>query len=224
MILSRNRLFTSQEPDRDAKKIYIFCDGVKREKQYFNYFKKIDSRINIEVYALQHDEDNSPLGLYNIAMSCIQTETNPNGKYDFNEGQDEVWLVMDIDPDKFDSRKRQIEAVKANCAVKKWHVTLSNPCFEVWLYFHFNSQKPDFQNVETCNQWKQFLQKEIGGFDSKKHPLFIQTAINNAQAHIQQNDNQFPIVATTEVHKLAKSILSIGKIQHKIDSELINIR
>ena len=37
MILT-NRLFERQEPSKEAKSIYIFCEGVKREYQYFEYF------------------------------------------------------------------------------------------------------------------------------------------------------------------------------------------
>ncbi len=51
MILKK-RLFERAEPSEDAKKIFIFCEGKKRERAYFNYFKAIDSRINIEVYEL----------------------------------------------------------------------------------------------------------------------------------------------------------------------------
>lgn len=48
MILT-NRLFERVAPNREAKSIYIFSEGAKREVQYFNYFKGLDSRINIEV-------------------------------------------------------------------------------------------------------------------------------------------------------------------------------
>ena len=66
-----NRLFERQPPSREAKSIYIFCEGVKREYQYFKYFVEMDSRINIEPYRLHPHEDNSPLGLLNIGKSCI---------------------------------------------------------------------------------------------------------------------------------------------------------
>jgi hypothetical protein len=51
MILT-NRLFERVPPSREAKSIYIFCEGAKREYDYFEYFKQLDSRINIEVYKL----------------------------------------------------------------------------------------------------------------------------------------------------------------------------
>lgn len=221
MILSKNRLFTKQEPDRDAKSIYIFSEGVKREKQYFNYFKEIDSRINIEVYDLSSKENNSPLGLYKIAESAIQSESNPKGKYEVIEG-DEVWIVIDTDKDKFDSRRPQIEQIKAKCDSKNWNISQSNPCFEVWLYYHLDAEKPNFQNMDTCKQWKQYLQKEKGGFDSKKHPIFIQTALINSEILFQQDEEGFPSVGTTQIFRLAQSILSVSSIKVKISEELNN--
>ncbi|MDM8529168.1 RloB domain-containing protein [Anaerolineales bacterium HSG24] len=103
MIL-RSRLFEREPPSREAKSIYIFCEGVKREYQYFQYFKEIDSRINVEIYKLHPHEDNSPLGLLSIAEKCIiLSDDNPKPKYEFLEN-DEVWIVLDTDKDEKDSR------------------------------------------------------------------------------------------------------------------------
>ena len=73
MILTK-RLFVREAPSRLAKSIYIFCEGAKREYQYFQYFKELDSRINIEVYKLDPTENNSPLGLFDIAKQCILSD------------------------------------------------------------------------------------------------------------------------------------------------------
>lgn len=55
MIL-KNRLFERVPPSRKAKSIYIFCEGARREFDYFEYFKELDSRINIEIYQLHPHE------------------------------------------------------------------------------------------------------------------------------------------------------------------------
>lgn len=114
MILPR-RSFERVPPGREARSVYIFGEGSRREFDYFNYFKELDSRIKIEVYKLHPHEDNSPLGLLKIAEKCIiASDENPNPKYDFIEG-DEVWIVLDIDKDRADSRKPQIAQVKLKC-------------------------------------------------------------------------------------------------------------
>jgi len=110
-----NRPYKREAPSKDAKSVFIFCEGKRREYQYFRYFRELDTRINIEVYELHEHEDNSPLGLFNIAKeSIIKSDDNPDPKYNFIEG-DEVWIVFDRDLDKLDSRAPQIAAVKESC-------------------------------------------------------------------------------------------------------------
>ena len=213
MILT-NRLFVREIPTREAKSIYIFGEGAKRELQYFKYFRGMDSRIKVEIYELEDDENNSPLGLLNIAKKCIiATENNTNPKYSFQEN-DEVWIVLDTDKDKGESRKSQIEKVRGYCKeTESWFLAQSNPCFEVWLYYHLQSEKPIFEENEYCLGWKELVNKSIsGGFDSRKHPIFIENASNNAEKNYSSQDN-IPDIGSTEVFKLSKSILPLVKIK-----------
>jgi len=212
MILT-NRLFVRKAPAREAKSIYIFCEGTKREYQYFLYFKEIDSKINLEVYPLKDDQDNSPAGLFKIASDCIiKTESNPNPKYEIIEG-DQVWIVMDTDIDKLESRKDPIKELRSKCNELKWHVAQSNPCFEVWLYYHFENIKPKFEGGSTCKAWKPLLDP-IGGFDSRKHPIYIEEATINSETNFAEIEGLLD-VGSTEVFKLSKAILAIirDKIQ-----------
>jgi RloB-like protein len=220
MILT-NRLFVREIPTREAKSIYIFGEGAKREFQYFKYFRGIDSRINIEVYELEDDENNSPLGLLNIAKKCIiANEDNPNPKYSFQEN-DEVWIVLDTDKDKGESRKSQIEKVRNFCKeMENWFLVQSNPCFEVWLYYHLQTEKPIFEENVYCSGWKELVNKSIlGGFDSRRHPIYIENASKNAEKNYSSKDDT-PNIGSTEVFKLSKSILPLikTKIQQVLSS------
>lgn len=210
MILT-NRLFERNPPSRDAKSIYIFCEGRRREFDYFSYFKEIDSRINIEVNELAPDDNNSPQGLFDIAINSIcPTKNNSNQpKYNFIEG-DEVWIVIDSDPDKDNSRLGQIEYIKTESAkIRDWYVVESNPCFEVWLYFHQDEILPDYPVPDTCKDWKLQVNKLIkGGFDSRRHPIFIEEAANNAKKSHETN-NYVLDAGYTEVYRLGFSIIRI---------------
>lgn len=210
MILT-NRLFTRTAPGREAKSIYIFCEGVKREVQYFEYFKEIDSRINIEVYPLSPHEDNSPSGLYTIAEKClINTEENPNPKYELIEN-DEVWIVLDTDRDKLESRKSQILEIRKKCKLLNWNVAQSNPCFEVWLHNHFHHSTPQIQGLENCTAWKQYLNQQTGsGFDSRRHPILIKDAIENSSKGYS-GINEIPNTGSTQVYTLGGNIYSLVK-------------
>src|SRR5690606_40011560 len=100
--------------------------------------------INIEVHQITPEDNNSPEGLFEIAINstCPTGKNGNKPKYNIIEGY-EVWIVIDTDPDKDNSRVEQIVEIKSECSKKQnWFVAESNPCFEVWLYFHQNSELP----------------------------------------------------------------------------------
>ncbi len=211
MIISR-RNYGREDPTRDAKSIYIFCEGITREADYFDFFKRLDSRINVVVHDIGPEDDNSPLGLLNMARENTSPgEDGEPEKYSLMEN-DEVWLVFDRDPDRDDSRGPQIPEIRKACAEKDdWHVAISNPCFEVWLYYHCHSERPDFEGIECSSEWKTFVNEAIrGGFDSRKHPGLIKEAIKNSEANFKLVDEE-PDIASTEVFKLAKVLFSFVK-------------
>lgn len=211
MILT-NRLFERQAPSREAKSMYIFCEGAKREYQYFEYFREIDSRIKVEVNKLEQDDDNSPNGLYKLAENSFSGD---KPKFALQEN-DEVWIVLDTDPDKSNSREEQISQIKADCLSKdSWYVVESNPCFEVWLFFHQNKEFEEFESDMFCKSWKQKVNESYeGGFDSRRHPIFIEEAIKNAERNFVAAENRRPLKGSSEVYLLAKSMFAI--IENKI--------
>ncbi|MDL2257177.1 RloB family protein [Bacteroidales bacterium OttesenSCG-928-I14] len=219
MIL-KNRLFQRAKPSRNAKVFYIFCEGRSREYDYFNYFRELDSRISLEIIKPETDDNNSPEGLYLKACSfIIKTEQNPSPKYELLDF-DEVWFV--IDTDKWGNK---IDNLRSNCKANKdhseWHVAQSNPCFEVWLYYHIKEDKPIFDNIDISKEWKSFVNNAIaGGFDSRKHPIFIGRAINNAKNNHSEKNGKIEI-ACTEVFKLAENIFPF--IESKIEEGLKQI-
>ena len=221
-MLLTNRLFEREPPSREAKSIYIFFEGAKREYQYFKYFVEMDSRINIEPYKLHPHEDNSPLGLLTIAKNCIlPTKENPNPKYKFQE-KDEVWIVIDVDKDKKESRKLQIVEIITFCSENKdWYLAQSNPCFEVWLYAHLFDNIPKFEGDDICSKWKNYVNTAIiGGFDSRRHPIFIQKAVEHSKRNFQFA-NGAPEKGCTELFKLGYSILTV--LDEKISKVLKEI-
>lgn len=227
-MLIKTRSFTREDPERNATRIYIFCEGKDREYHYFSRFVRIDSSLNLNVYELKSDDNNSPNGLYNLAVKClVKSDDNPDPQYDdYREGE-MVWIILDTDKDGHkgeNSRASQLVNVRQQCNALNWSIAQSNPCFEVWLYYHQESQKPNFEDIEVSSKWKTFVGDIIkGGFDPRKHPVLIQTAITNAENQFDIDQNGLPEIATTEVFKLAQNILSVGKIKEKIEHLLRGI-
>jgi hypothetical protein len=199
MIL-KNRLFERKAPDRSAKIFLIFCEGNKREPHYFKYFNEISSQIRLEVVHAEPHDNNSPTGLYNKASEyVIKTAENPNPKYDLNDN-DEVWFVIDTD-----DWGTKIDELRGMCLnYSNWLIAQSNPCFEVWLYYHFYKELPVFENIDISENWKLKLDQIVkGGFDSRKHPIFVKNAIENSKMIFEER-NRIVEVGCTEVFKLAE--------------------
>ena len=72
--------------------------------------------------------------------------------------------------------------------------------------------------MEISDNWKPFLNAKIaGGFNSKKHPILVNTAIENAKKVFDESMG----IGSTEVYKLAESFYPY--ISDKIEEALENI-
>lgn len=209
--MNRNRLYTRREPTKEGKLYFIFCEGEKRETNYFYFFNRLASQIIIQIVSIE-DGKNSPMGLYNNAcQKLIKSEENPNPTFDLTS-VDEVWFIIDTD-----KWGKEIEVLRGHTTQRQnWFVAQSNPSFEVWLYYHFVDTKP----VKIVENWKQFVNETIsGGFNSIKHPVYVERAITNSELNFSHTDNQ-PDLVTTELFILAKKILPL--VKNDIDLLLSN--
>jgi hypothetical protein len=218
MIL-RNKVYERRAPSRDAILIIIYCEGKKREPHYFGYFNEISSQIKFEIVEAKHDSNNSPTGLYEQAqIDLIKNENNTLIKYEITD-EDHVWFV--IDTDRWGDK---IIDLRLKCLNhQNWHIAQSNPCFEVWLYYHIRNERPCFEEMNISKNWKTFLNNIIsGGFNSKKHPIFIKDAIENAKKNFSTNSNHEIDLCSTEVYLLAESFYPF--VKDIIEDEYIAIK
>src|ERR1700722_17387798 len=193
-MLSRSKLYVKQEPDKDARLFIIFSEGERTEPNYFKYFNEVVSRIKIEM--VPHKGYNSPLGLLETAESLLLP---PEGlpKYDLNPA-DEVWFVIDTD-----KWGQAVAELRARVLVRpNWFIAQSNPCFEVWQYYHFSNHRPPPDWPTTPSGWKNQLSVQFGGFNCHKHPIHMEMAITNALHNYVGQPGQ-PGPADTEVYRLA---------------------
>lgn len=214
MILPRHRPFERRQPTKDARVFIIFCEGKRYEPKYFAYFNAIDSRIKLEIIAAEQEGNNSPTGLYQRAEKLlIKTKENPNPEYILSD-EDEIWFVIDTD-----KWGKKITELRQACEPHEWSIAQSNSCFELWLHYHFKSDLPNFEGMENTQNWKAYINNEVvkGGFDARKYPIFIQTAIQNAKANYTEIEN-IPNFGSTQVFQLAERFYPY--IKDDIEAEL----
>jgi hypothetical protein len=214
-MLSRSKLYTRKEPDKDARLFVIFCEGEKREPGYFKYFKDMASQIKIELVA-HVDGRQTPTGLFQTATEILLPDpTIQSPKYDLRSG-DEVWFVIDTDDWGSDIAKLREKVGQ----YEGWYVAQSNPCFEVWLYYHLNHLSPVFEDIGTAHIWKRHLSDAHGGFNSAKQPIYLEVAIVNAKANFAGVIGM-PDPGGTEVYLLAEKILPL--VKRELDQALNNL-
>ncbi|RZJ35832.1 MAG: RloB domain-containing protein [Chryseobacterium sp.] len=207
--LNRKKIYEKQPPAKDAKKIYIFCEGAVREVNYFRYFEGLSSNIEILPIPCENDHSDPTKLMENAKRLFLGTEKLP-ATYSLSiDFKDEIWFVIDTDTWQ---EQGKISTLKNFCStlhndVNGWTVAQSNPCFEIWLLYHFTDQKPKQNEVDVCDSFKDYVGKKIaGGVDVRKAPLYLPAAINNSLTNFE-TDNGFPVLYTTAIHELGNVIL-----------------
>ena len=211
-MMNPNRSYQKPEPRKEDKLFYIFCEGRRREPEYFRFFDSFSRRITLKPIPPEHGEDHSPTGLFEKArVFFLETTDNPSPQYDLFP-DDEVWFVVDTDRWEKDNK---IDTLRTCCKeYSGWRVAQSNPCFEAWLYYHFYAGKPTrdlFPDMEASRKWKAFVNTSIqGGFDSERHPKFVGRAIRHAKSNHSETGGKLD-VACTEVFTLAENFYPFVK-------------
>lgn len=190
--------YEKKQPFRDASYFIIVCEGENREPDYFRFFDGMSSRVKIVPV--------EPLLGAGAPTRLIQNAIDKEKELDAKPDVDKVWFVIDTD-----RWGKQLHDLRDECSRKPhWQIAQSNPCFEVWLYFHAYSNLPDAELLK-CGDWKPYVHSAIiGGFNCDYHPASIEDAIANARASCKE-DGYFPQTGSTQVWVLAENLLKIFK-------------
>ncbi|RYE14248.1 MAG: RloB domain-containing protein [Sphingobacteriaceae bacterium] len=202
--MPRPRLpYIKRAPFKKATLFVVICEGQNREPEYFRFFEEMSSRVKI-VPVPSVDGNSSPIKLIANAVE-IEEELGVSSK------DDQVWFVIDTD-----RWRTQIHELRNECDQHPhWQVAQSNPCFEVWLYYHVKDVLPELAYMHECNNWKPLLHRTIrNGIDLKNHPIVIETAIINSKATCIET-GYLPEPGSTQLWRLGEALLPF--IQEELD-------
>lgn len=113
---------------RQRKSLLIIgCEGKnKTERNYFRHFNQIQSVYSI---CISSGNDADPEGVVNNSISTFK---NADGNY---ESGDRIACCIDVD--KYSERKKSLQKAIEIAEKHKAKIYFSNPCFEIWILFHF---------------------------------------------------------------------------------------
>lgn len=219
-MITRRKDYTKRAPSKDAGKIYIICEGKSTEPDYFSFFEGLSS--NLQLIVIPPEAGTDPLKLMAQAQRLLLSDA---AQYAIDYMQhDQIWFAIDTDSWAAEGKirplrdfcKRQNEAICRQYsevkAYEAWRVAQSNPCFEIWLYYHHYDAPPCAEDVLKHPSMKAFVNSCIaGGFDHQKDQTRLETAIANAGANFfRQDDNSLSVYAT-EQYLLGQEILPFVK-------------
>ncbi len=221
-MIRRRKDYSKKDPTKDASKIYIICEGKETEKNYFEFFEGLSSNLKLIIIPPENGKTD-PLKLMELAKKQLLEDT---GLYTLDYMQnDKVWFAIDTDSWE---KEGKIQPLRDFCAVQNdevkkldekkpyeaWKVAQSNPCFEIWLYYHFYDNPPTEDEVTEQNSMKSYLDSKIaGGFNYQKDPVRIKDAIVNSEKIFKRQENGNPALFSTEQHLLGKEILEFVKTE-----------
>jgi hypothetical protein len=140
-------------------------------------------------------------------------------EYDYKEGLDELWLV--IDTDHWGNEK--LARIARECWQKEYKMAVSNPCFELWLLLHHKalSEYPseildefrDNSRKGNRTRLERELVKLLGEFSKSslktEHFLpHVEKAIERAKELDETPEQRWPEDLGTRVYLLAETIMA----------------
>jgi hypothetical protein len=202
------RGYTRDTPEdlvRDYKLFAISCEGGKREPDYFKIFQHLSNKIKVDVIQdyvsddemlQKHKNDSAPKWVLDRALRYIE-------KNDL-KSEDDLWFV--IDKDRWsDAQLRELFTYCNN--YPNWNLVISNPCFEVWLYFH-KKKNITLSISKSCNELKNEISKFTKeGYNAHRFIINLEDAINNAKARDSDPNHFVPKDKETKVYQLGDAIL-----------------
>ncbi|MDD4641342.1 MAG: RloB family protein [Bacteroidales bacterium] len=200
----------------------IISGGEKKEKDYFKIIscsKKI-KRIKIEYIA--DPAKLTPKGMLSTAQylkGIYSTSQNHD-----SEPPDQYYIISDVDHF-IDELKEIIQ----KCKKEKLNLIISNSCFEVWLYYAYKSEKPNFivpsQSLKISSEFKRWLPESIeGGANPVKAIFNIRNNIINAKANYNEDAHGIPVLFSTNMFLLAEELLPLIEPELKELIECSDIR
>lgn len=189
--------------------VVIFIGATKRESDYFKILTGRDSKKLFPKIKIQNWEYSyNPKKIFEEYVLPKYEEYKSSMSEDY---PDSFYFVVDVD----DFRKQLLE-IKPQCEVINMNLIISNPCFEVWLYYSERGDKfdsfsyPITNNPQLSQNVKYWLGNESGikgGVNPIKAIFNIKRNIENARKNYGVDFDGIPSLFSTNMFVLAEEIL-----------------
>lgn len=168
---SLKRVSPSRLPKR---KFILICEGKNTEPEYFRSLQALFRTSLIEIEATgQGGDPSAVVAVAKTRMESLKREAKRSK--DSNDSNFEVWIVVDVD--EHVHLRTAIEAAKHSDI----GVAVSNPCFEIWIKYHFQDWNGPVSNKEACRN----LETHIPGYTRNGKVFVVQSCGDRREKQCQ---------------------------------------
>lgn len=191
--------------------VYVISGGEHKEKIFL---RELINRKNIHslrvIFESKTNQGLQPYQMQELWKRIqVSREICVDGENYQLDAVDRVFLLSDVD--EFYEQLIQIEG--KNEPEHQW--IISNPCFEMWLYYCFrDSPQEDLAIIEPLpvsqrSQKMKRLCKDLidGGMRPEKAFEQMEKGIENSERYYEEDDNGIPVLYATQMHKMAQHLL-----------------
>lgn len=183
---------------RDYRLFAIACEGSVRERDYFERFEVLSTRITVDLISDVDEYGNvvissksSPEHVLNRAQVYADNTNLVSG--------DQMWIVVDVDR----WPEEQLSVLAQECYSRGWNLAVSNPCFEVWLCYHMETDISDEGRERDSAFFKNHLSTlTIEGYSPDVYAPLAFVAAENARSKDLDPMLRIPPYKVTHVYRL----------------------
>lgn len=146
--------YTKQQPSVTATYLFIVSGGAKRERDYFKYIDESLNHLLKIIFISDKQQGLTPRQMHTEVSEAIAEEyfIDINGELTRWVNGDLVYLISDVD--QYETELEEL--LKIQNSSYSW--IISNPAFEIWLYYHYFPTPSHISEAETIpvaqrSQW-----------------------------------------------------------------------
>lgn len=201
--------------NKDCSLFIILSGGKKREKQYFSHLLDYPSLFyNVKISFITGTDQIDEL-LYAAKKQKSKLVTfleNEYGGVNIELG-DIIFILTDVD-----SFIGDIKKVLPTCKKENINLIISNPCFEIWLYYSHKDCKPlDYKcdNKEKVSKnFKTYIGEQLaescGGLNPEEEIFNILQTMEISKSNYKESGG-IPELFSTQMHFLMEKMYPIIK-------------
>ena len=179
--------------------VVVFTNGEVREKKYFQWMMNYCEKLRLEFFAYPISPDD--------LFADVKAKKEEYEKTAGEETPDTYYTVTDVD-----HFYNDIVRSKPLYESDGIRLIISNPCFEVWLYYskcddRFEGFVMPEDRLKLSQEVKRFLNVKIpGGCNPGKAVFDIKRNIEVARAYYGEDEKGIPVMFSTNMFVLAEDL------------------